>query len=37
MCAQNAEDRFGFDVLERYHKDGNAFFIHIKQVTGDVY
>jgi hypothetical protein len=26
---------FGFDVLERCHKDGNEFLNHIVQVTGD--
>jgi hypothetical protein len=33
--ALNAENDFGFDFLERYHKDGNEFLNHIVQVTGD--
>jgi hypothetical protein len=28
-------DGFGFDFLERYHKDGDEFLNHIVQVTGD--
>jgi hypothetical protein len=35
MSAQNAENVFGFDLLERYHKDGDEFLNHIVQVTGD--
>jgi hypothetical protein len=31
-CAQNAENSFGFDFLERYHKNGDEFLSHI--VTG---
>jgi hypothetical protein len=33
-CAQNAENGFGFDSLERYHKDGDEFLDHVyeKQV-----
>jgi hypothetical protein len=34
-CAQNAENGFGFDFLERYHKDGDEFHSHIVRVTGD--
>jgi histone-lysine N-methyltransferase SETMAR len=34
-CAQNAENVFGFDFLERYHKDGDEFLNHIVQVIGD--
>jgi hypothetical protein len=34
-CPQNAENGFGFDFLERYHKDGNGFFSHIIRVTAD--
>jgi hypothetical protein len=34
-CAQNAENGFGFDYLERYHKDGDEFLNHIVRVTGD--
>jgi hypothetical protein len=33
VCARNEENGFGFDVLERYHKDGDEYFNHI--VTGD--
>jgi hypothetical protein len=33
--AQNAENGFGFDFLELYHKDGNGFLNHITRVTGD--
>jgi hypothetical protein len=32
-CAQNAENRFGVDFFDRYHKDGDEFLNHI--VTGD--
>jgi hypothetical protein len=31
----NAENGFGFDFLERYHKDGDAFLNHIIRITGD--
>jgi hypothetical protein len=34
-CAQNAENGFGFEFLERYHKDGAEFLSHIVRVTGD--
>jgi hypothetical protein len=34
-CSQIAENGFGFDFLERYHKDGDEFRGHIVQVTGD--
>jgi hypothetical protein len=34
-CAQNAENGFGLDFLERYHKDGDEFLSHIIRVTGD--
>jgi hypothetical protein len=34
-CAQNAKNGFGFDFLEWYHKDGDAFLSHIIWVTGD--
>jgi hypothetical protein len=34
-CAQNAENGFGFDFLERHHKDGDEFLNHILRVTGD--
>jgi macrodomain Ter protein organizer (MatP/YcbG family) len=34
-CAQNAENSFGFEFLERYHKDGDEFLKHIVRVTGD--
>jgi hypothetical protein len=34
-CAQNAENCFGFDFLDRYYKDGYEFLNHIVQVTGD--
>jgi hypothetical protein len=33
--AQNAENDFGFDVLERYLKDGDEFLNYIVRVTGD--
>jgi hypothetical protein len=32
---QNAENGFGFDFLEEYHKDGDKFLNHFIQVTGD--
>jgi hypothetical protein len=32
-CAQNAENGFGSDILERYHKEGDEFLNH--NVTGD--
>jgi hypothetical protein len=32
-CTQNAENGFGFDFLEQYHKDGDEFLSHI--VAGD--
>jgi hypothetical protein len=32
-CSQNAENGFGFDFLEQYHKDGDEFLNHI--VTGE--
>jgi hypothetical protein len=28
-CAQKAENSFGFDFLELYHKDGDEFLNHI--------
>jgi hypothetical protein len=34
-CAQNAENGFDFDFLERYHEDGDEFLNHIVRVTGD--
>jgi hypothetical protein len=34
-CAQNAENGFGFDFLEQYHKDGDTFLSYIVRVTGD--
>jgi hypothetical protein len=34
-CTQNAKNGFGFDFLERYHKDGHKFLSHILGVTGD--
>jgi hypothetical protein len=33
--AQNSENGFGFDFLERYHKDADEFLNHIKRVTSD--
>jgi spore coat polysaccharide biosynthesis protein SpsF (cytidylyltransferase family) len=33
--AQNAENGLGFDVLQRYRKDGDEFLSHIIRVTGD--
>jgi hypothetical protein len=32
--AQNAENGFGFDFLERYHKDGDEFLSH-RTCNGD--
>jgi hypothetical protein len=29
-CAHNAENGFGFDFLEQYHKDGDEFVSHIR-------
>jgi hypothetical protein len=34
-CAQNAENGFGVEFLERYDKDGDEFPHHIVRVTGD--
>jgi hypothetical protein len=34
-CAQNAENGFGFDFLERYRKDGDTFFNHA--ITSEMY
>jgi hypothetical protein len=34
-CAHNADIDFGFDFLERYHKDGNGLLSLILRVTGD--
>jgi hypothetical protein len=34
-CLRNAENGFGFDFLERYHKDGGEFLSHIVRITGD--
>jgi hypothetical protein len=34
-CTQNTENGFGFDFLERYHKDGDEFHNHMVRVTGD--
>jgi hypothetical protein len=34
-CTENAENVFGFDFLESYHKDGDEFLNHIIQITGD--
>jgi hypothetical protein len=34
-CAQNAENSFGFDFLEPYHKDGDKFLKCIVRVTDD--
>jgi hypothetical protein len=33
--AQNAENSFGHDFSERYHKDGDEFLNHIRRVTAD--
>jgi hypothetical protein len=35
MYIQNAEDGFGFDFLERCHKDSYEFLNHITQVRDD--
>jgi tRNA(Leu) C34 or U34 (ribose-2'-O)-methylase TrmL len=32
-CAQNAENGYGFDILEPYHKDANDNHNHIKNLT----
>jgi hypothetical protein len=34
-CTRNAENGFGFDFLERYHKDRAEFFNHIVRLTTD--
>jgi hypothetical protein len=34
-CIRNAKNCFGFQFLQRYHKDGNEFLNHILRVTGD--
>jgi hypothetical protein len=36
-CAKRTENGFGFgfDFLERYHKDGDEFYNHIVPATGD--
>jgi hypothetical protein len=34
-CAQNAENDFGFDFLQQYHKDGDEFLGHIVCVVGE--
>jgi hypothetical protein len=34
-CAQHAENGFGFDFLDRYHKIGDEILIHIVRVTDD--
>jgi hypothetical protein len=34
-CAHNAENGFGFIVLDCYHKDDDEFLSHIVRVTGD--
>jgi hypothetical protein len=34
FLTQNAENGFGFDLLEQYHKDGNDFLNHIVRVSG---
>jgi hypothetical protein len=33
-CAQNAENGFGFDFFEQYHKDGDEFLNAILRLTG---
>jgi hypothetical protein len=33
--AQNADNDFGFNFLERYHKDGDEFLNHIVRVIDD--
>jgi hypothetical protein len=35
VCARNVENVFGFDVLARYHKDGDEFRSPVARVTGD--
>jgi hypothetical protein len=30
----NADNGFGFDILKRYHKDGDEFLNHILRPTG---
>jgi hypothetical protein len=34
-CTQNAGNGFGFDFLQRYHKDGDEFLNHIIRVADD--
>jgi hypothetical protein len=34
-CTQKADNVFGFDFLERYHKNGDEFLKHIVRVTGE--
>jgi hypothetical protein len=34
-CAQNVENGFDYDFLERYHKDGDEILIHIVRITDD--
>jgi hypothetical protein len=34
-CIQNAEDGFGFDFLEQYHKDGHEFLNYVIRITGN--
>jgi hypothetical protein len=34
-CAQDAENSFGSEFLERYHKDGDEFLNHIARATDD--
>jgi hypothetical protein len=31
---QNGRNNFGYDLLERYHKNGDEFLNHIVRVTG---
>jgi hypothetical protein len=33
--SQNAENGFGFDFLQRYHKDGDEFLSHFIRVMSD--
>jgi hypothetical protein len=33
-CSQNAENGFGFNFIERCHKDDGEFFNHVSLVTG---
>jgi hypothetical protein len=35
VCAQNAGNGFGFEFLERYHKEGDEFLNHIVRVISD--